>query len=113
MESGCKNWCNKIWLTTHLQDIIMDLYPDFYENCSVDIKENWIVCVDGLNACNLINLHHNLQWPLNIIITEAQMHIYKNIFQFILKLKWALYTINRLNFSGKYFIIVNFVFIVT
>ncbi|KAJ8968454.1 hypothetical protein NQ314_002293 [Rhamnusium bicolor] len=94
-----KHWGNEIWLTAHLHDTIMDIYPEFYENCVVQVKENWKQCVKSLEACNMVNLQYEIQWPLNIIINPPQMALYKDIFQFLLKIKWALYTVNHLVFT--------------
>ncbi|XP_072394670.1 gamma-tubulin complex component 5 [Diabrotica undecimpunctata] len=94
-----KNWGNDIWLTSHLQDIIMDIYPDFYENCYVQVNKNWKACNDALEACNMISVNIEIPWPLNIIISSSQMTIYKDIFHFILKIKWGLYTLNHLSFT--------------
>ncbi|XP_057669823.1 gamma-tubulin complex component 5 [Diorhabda carinulata] len=94
-----KNWGNDIWLTSHLQDIIMDIYPEFYEKCSVQIDENWKVCNDALEACNMISLQLDIPWPLNLIIIPSQIDMYKDVFHFILKIKWGLYTLNNLSFT--------------
>ncbi|KAG5864882.1 hypothetical protein JTB14_036711 [Gonioctena quinquepunctata] len=94
-----KNWGNDIWLTSHLQDIIMDAYPEFYDKCSVQVGGNWRVCTDSLEACNMINLIYKIQWPLNIIINPVHMALYEDIFHFILKMKWGLYTLNHLAFT--------------
>ncbi|XP_076256515.1 gamma-tubulin complex component 5-like [Rhynchophorus ferrugineus] len=98
-ESSSKNWANDIWLTSHLQDIFMDVYPEFYEKCSVQVKDGWSVCMDSLSASSLINIYYEIWWPLNIIITPEQIVLYQEIFQFLLKLKWALHTLNHLVFS--------------
>ncbi|XP_030748317.1 gamma-tubulin complex component 5-like [Sitophilus oryzae] len=98
-ESSDKNWANDIWLTSHLQYIFMDIYPEFYEKCSVQVKDGRSLCTDSLSVCSLINIHYDIQWPLNIIIKQEQIELYQNIFRFLLKLKWALHTLNHLVFS--------------
>jgi hypothetical protein len=95
------NWGNSVWLTSHLQDIIMDLYPNFYEDCTVQVKDHWKQCRDSLEACSLVSLQYKIRWPLNIVITEEHIAVYKELFQFILTVKWALYTINHLSFTGS------------
>lgn len=79
----------------------MDIYPEFYEKCSVYVDKNWKLCNDSLEACSMVSLQYEITWPLNIIISSSQMILYKTIFQFILKLKWVLYTVNHLSFTGK------------
>ncbi|KAL1502501.1 hypothetical protein ABEB36_007635 [Hypothenemus hampei] len=98
-ESSNKSWANDIWLTSHLHDIFMDIYPEFYEKCSVQVKDGWVSCTDALSACNLINVNYEIPWPLNNIIKQEQMNYYKEIFKFLLQLKWALHTINHLVFA--------------
>ncbi|XP_044260572.1 gamma-tubulin complex component 5-like isoform X2 [Tribolium madens] len=93
------NWGNSVYLTSHLQDSIMDLYPNFYEDCIVQIKDTWKQCRDSLKACSLLTLHYEIKWPLNIIITNEQIIMYKEIFEVVLQVKWALYTANHLFFT--------------
>lgn len=95
------NWGNSVWLTSHLQDVIMDQYPNFYEDCTVQVNEMWKQCRDSLKACSLLTIQYEIKWPLSIIITEEQIIMYKEIFEIVLKLKWALYTTNHLVFGGK------------
>ncbi|CAG9853558.1 unnamed protein product [Phyllotreta striolata] len=99
VNAGNKNWGNDLWLTSHLQDIIMDIYPEFYDRCLVVVRKNWTNCGDSLEACDTISIKMDIKWPLNIIITDAQMSVYRETFDFILKIKWALYTLNHLSFS--------------
>lgn len=101
MNSENKNWGNDVWLSSALQDIIVDLYPEFYDKCAVKVKKNWKFCVESLETYNMVNMQYTVEWPLNIIITTAQMAVYQDIFQFILKLKWGLYTLTHLYFTGK------------
>lgn len=100
MNSRSQNWGNDVWLTASLQDILLDVYPDFYEKCIVRVKDNWRLCPDSLDKCDMVSLQYNVNWPLDIIITSAQMAVYKDIFQFILKIKWGLYTLTHLYFTG-------------
>ncbi|XP_074035449.1 gamma-tubulin complex component 5 [Leptinotarsa decemlineata] len=98
-NSCSKNWGNDIWLTSHLQDIIMDAYPEFYDKCAVQVGKNWRVCSDSSEACDMTSLVYEIQWPLNIIISPIHMALYKELFHFILKIKWGLYTLNHLVFT--------------
>ncbi|XP_018570700.1 gamma-tubulin complex component 5-like [Anoplophora glabripennis] len=93
------NWGNEIWLTSHLHDTVMDVYPEFYKKCLVQVKDGWRQCVDPLDACLMMSVQYEIQWPLNIIISGAQMALYKDIFGFIIQIKWALYTMNHLAFT--------------
>lgn len=79
----------------------MDAYPNFYKECTIEVKDCWKLCTDALKACKMINVHYHIHWPVNIIIRDEHMNMYKSLFQFILKIKWALYTLNHLYFSGR------------
>ena len=103
MNTTNANWGNSVWLTSHLQDVIMDLYPTFSDDCSVQVKDFWKQCRDSLEACTLLNVQYDIKWPLSIIITTEHIAMYKEVFHFLLKLKWALYTVNHLFFTGEYF----------
>jgi hypothetical protein len=43
-----------------------------------------------------------VQWPLSLILTERSMEYYNTVFQFLLKIKWALFSLQKLRFSGCY-----------
>lgn len=101
MNQAESNWGNGVWLTAHLQDLIMDKYQYFYENCTVTVKENWTACRNSIVACSLIQLDYAIEWPISIIITSRHMAMYKEAFHFIFLLKWSLYTTNHLSFTGK------------
>lgn len=103
MNSKTKNGENDVWLTSTLQDVIVDVYPDFYEKCVVQVKKNVGLRTDSLVTCNMISVQYTINWPLNIIISSAQMAVYTDIFQFILKIKWGLYTLTHLYFTGEIF----------
>ncbi|KAJ8916483.1 hypothetical protein NQ315_000125 [Exocentrus adspersus] len=94
-----QTWGNDIWLSAHLQDTVMDAYPEFYDTCRVQVKETWRQCLDSLDACGSISVQYEVRWPLNIVITAAQMAVYQDIFRFVMKIKWALYTVNHLVFT--------------
>lgn len=81
------------------------MYPEFYDKCAVQVKKGWSLCTDSLSACSLIDVNYDMPWPLNIIIKPEQMELYKEMFRFLLKLKWALHTLNHLVFSGNLFIL--------
>lgn len=93
-------WGNFFWLTSQLQDLLMDLYPESYEDCRVDVDPNWRLCVNPIAACDMISLHCKIPWPVNIIIRSEHITQYHEVFKFILKLKWGLNTLNRLRFLG-------------
>ncbi|CAH1155298.1 unnamed protein product [Phaedon cochleariae] len=99
IDSSDKNWANDIWLTSHLHDIVSDAYPEFHDRCTVQVGETWRTCADSLAACDVIDLQYEIQWPSNIVISGPQMALYRDVFHFVLRIKWGLYTLNRLSFT--------------
>ncbi|KAK4877879.1 hypothetical protein RN001_010385 [Aquatica leii] len=91
---------NHAWLTSFLQDVIVDAYPNFYDKTSVELNDDYQVAKDPLKACQMINVKYRIDWPVNVIITNDHVRMYREMFQFILKIKWALYTLNHLYFSN-------------
>ncbi|KAF5297036.1 hypothetical protein FQA39_LY12250 [Lamprigera yunnana] len=89
---------NHTWLTSQLHDVIVDVHPHFYDKASVELNDNWRL-VDTLKGCEMINIQCRIDWPVNIIIRSEHIIMYKELFQFILKIKWALYTLNHLYFT--------------
>ncbi|VEN43416.1 unnamed protein product [Callosobruchus maculatus] len=94
-----KSWGNVLRLTSNLRDILMDMYPEFYKKCSVVVGDGWMLGGDPSESCNMVKIKYEVEWPLNIVIDSKQMDLYKEVFQFILKLKWGLYTVNHLMFT--------------
>lgn len=93
-------WGNEVNLTYHLHYILMDLYPDLYEKCTIHVKEKRKYCEDQLKACNMMKPQFKIDWPINIVIRNEHVERYQEIFQFVLKIKWALFTLNHLYFEG-------------
>lgn len=99
IDKGGK-WGNDIWLTSHLQDILMDIYPEHYDRVNVLVKDAWRDFLnDPLKACSMLRLHYELNWPVNVIISKQNLILYKDLFDFILQIKWALFTLNHLHFA--------------
>ncbi|XP_066257824.1 gamma-tubulin complex component 5 [Euwallacea similis] len=97
-EISSKYRPNNVWLTSKLHDIFMDLYPEFYLNCSVQVIHP-ARYLNSLESCSSVRLDFEISWPLNAIITRDHLENYNRIFQFLLKLKWALYTLNHMSLS--------------
>ncbi|CAH1956605.1 unnamed protein product [Acanthoscelides obtectus] len=96
-----KSWGNVLRLTSNLRDILVDIYPEFYQKCSVFVGDGWMLKADPLETCDMVKIKYEIEWPLNIVIDSKQMELYKQVFQFILKLKWGLYTVNHLMFTEE------------
>lgn len=81
----------------------MDAYPEFCDNCTVQTGENWKNCRDSLTALRLVNVRFVVKWPINIIIRTEHLEMYCEIFEFNMKIKWALHTLGHLLFSRECF----------
>ena len=88
-------------MTSQLQDILVDLYPTLYDKCDVAITCSWSDCVDPIKACSTFKVKYIVDWPVSMIITKEHLEMYDELFNLVLKVKWALHTLNRLNFEGK------------
>lgn len=88
-------------LTSYFRDQIMDAYPDFCDSCTVKTGEEWSSCRDPLTALGLVNVHFTVLWPLNIIIRTEHLEMYCELFEFNVKIKWALHTLGHLYFGRK------------
>lgn len=75
-----------------------------------ELSSHWSIAVDSgkthqvLNAVNGITLNYSIGWPINLFLNEETLNKYNIIFRFVLKLKWAIWSLNNLKFSGNYFI---------
>lgn len=87
-------WADSMELTSHLQNILHDKFGDLIKNCSIILKQNAEYCKDSLKAIALLTMTYNRDWPINIFITNEHIEKYREIFQFMLQVKWALHNLN-------------------
>lgn len=80
----------------------MDVFPEFCDSCTVETGEDWQCCRDPLTALHLINVRFVVRWPINIVIRTEHLDMYYEIFEFNLKIKWALHTLGHLLFNGEF-----------
>ncbi|XP_065172527.1 gamma-tubulin complex component 5 [Atheta coriaria] len=93
-------WGNDIWLTYDLQDVLADAHPRLHERVRVGVKPGWASMLeDPLRTCTLIDVQYSVEWPIDIIVTERCAKMYREMFYFVLKIKWALHTLNHLRYS--------------
>lgn len=78
----------------------MDVYPEFCDSCTVKTEADWKNCRDSLTALHLISIRFVVKWPINIIIRMEHLEMYYEIFEFNMKIKWALHTLGHLSFNG-------------
>nr|XP_022920494.1 gamma-tubulin complex component 5-like [Onthophagus taurus] len=93
---------SSIWLTGRLQDLLMDSFPVLHEKCFVKVSQGGLrgtPIQHALNACKLIEIEYEVDWPINVVIQDYDIEMYKEVFQFILEVKWALYTLTHMFFA--------------
>lgn len=94
-------------LTNILEQVLSDEWRDSSSQNRWSIT---IVPSDGGNTTRQIiqaientTLDYSVDWPINMVLAEPVLVKYNEIFRFQLKLKWALWTLNNLLFSGNYY----------
>eukprot|EP00058_Branchiostoma_floridae_P002349 XP_002587837.1 hypothetical protein BRAFLDRAFT_94091 [Branchiostoma floridae] len=83
------------------------LYPHILQRCStvsrllVELLKTEYQLEDYLQAMQLqeLTLCYRVPWPVDIVITSACQHVYNQVFQFLLQLKWAKYCLDELKFA--------------
>lgn len=86
----------------------------FISNLSIRLKskKNNTKVSGLLNYLDTIELNYDTEWPLNIVINQANLDLYNEIFGFLLKIKFVLSALNNiwqtLRRYGKFFLIFYF-----
>ncbi|XP_063983814.1 gamma-tubulin complex component 5 [Diachasmimorpha longicaudata] len=86
-------------LTHLLEEVLSDEWRDSssHNRWSISLKD---VCTrQVLQAVDHIVLNYDVDWPINMVLTNEALQKYNGIFRFGLKLKWALWALNNLRFS--------------
>lgn len=91
-------WNNSYFVTSLLEEVLSQKWPDSTSRWSITVSN--IRTTKVLEAVDSINLHYAAGWPINMVLNEETLDKYNKIFKFELKLKWALWTLNTLRFSG-------------
>ncbi|KAG8226414.1 hypothetical protein J437_LFUL012510, partial [Ladona fulva] len=112
-EKGEK-WTDSFTLTTYLQECIAVRYPEAASLFSISISEKSdkpshlanVQAVSHVSSgesvfdqVDLITLNYSVEWPVNIVLNSASMESYNTVFQFLLKVRWALWSLQQLRFS--------------
>lgn len=103
MEYLSKNPWRYMRLSSNLKDLISEKYPLISSNCEVTLQSSSELCEDPLDICNHLNIMVSLKWPLSVVVAEEEIKVYNSIFHFLIKLKWALHTLNGLALKGDNF----------
>ncbi|XP_069685486.1 gamma-tubulin complex component 5 [Periplaneta americana] len=90
---------NSFSLTIHLESCLDQRYPDFSSRFSVVVNKKIQYATTVQDAINSIKLRYAVEWPITLILNERNMEYYNAVFQFLLKIKWALFSLQKLRFS--------------
>lgn len=82
-----------------LEAVLSQEWPDSCQRWSISVTE--ISTSKVLEAVDKISLSYTVGWPINMALTNQALVKYNKVFRFQLKLKWALWMLNNLRFSGK------------
>lgn len=103
-----ENLPNSPWLymrlSSNLKDLISEKYPSISSNCQVTLRSTSEESTDPIDICDNLKINIVLKWPLSIVVATEEIEMYHSIFHFVIKLKWALYTLNNLNLKGEQFL---------
>lgn len=86
-------------LTVLLESCVDQQYPEFSSRFSVVVDNNLRYATSVQEAISNIKLRYSVQWPLSLILNERSMEYYNTVFQFLLKIQWALFSLQKLRFS--------------
>jgi hypothetical protein len=92
-------WKNSHFVSCLLGEVLSQEWPDSSSRWSITISN--IRTTKVLEAVNGVTLNYAAGWPINMLLNEEALEKYNKIFRFELKLKWALWTLTTLRFSGK------------
>lgn len=98
IESG-KPWANTFNLSRQLEDGMTPRYPDTSGKYQVEIISSFrSKTTKVLKAIDEIKINYNLDTELEYIITSENIDTYNDVFRFLLKVKWGIWTLENMSF---------------
>nr|XP_029727882.1 gamma-tubulin complex component 5-like [Aedes albopictus] len=103
IEAG-DNWANPYLLTIQLNDILASRFTDMTSLFTIEIlteykSETTTVVLDAIDKVRIL---YNPSQDLSNMINEQTMASYNCVFRFLLKVKWALHTLESLRYPECY-----------
>jgi gamma-tubulin complex component 5 len=86
-------------LTILLESCVDQRYPEFSSRFSVVVDNNLHYATSVQEAISSIKLRYAVEWPMSLILSSHTLEYYNSVFQFLLKIKWALLCLQKLRFS--------------
>lgn len=64
---------------------------------------NWLCSlpIAGIHSFDFLGLGYRVDWPVSIILTPVALKIYSNIFNFLIQVKLAVFSLGDIWFSLK------------
>ncbi|KAI5750362.1 hypothetical protein M8J76_015096 [Diaphorina citri] len=95
-------WRNEFHLTQMLEECLDSEFPQFSSLFSISIADDSTDLTSSphvLQVIDLITINFKVGLPVDLILTAECMAKYNTIFRFILKMKWALSSVQSLHFQ--------------
>lgn len=102
IETG-EHWANPYLLTIQLNDILASRFTDMTSLFTIEIiARNKNDTTNVLEAIDMLQISYSPSSDLSNMINEKTMSIYNCVFRFLLKVKWALGTLESMRFPECY-----------
>lgn len=101
MNTG-EDWNNSYLLTVQLDDVLGARYPNMHSMFSVQITAPDSHVKETLSAINDITINYSVRDSVRDVIHERALTKYNEIFHFLLQIKWAIWTLETLQFPIKF-----------
>ncbi|XP_058801203.1 gamma-tubulin complex component 5 isoform X2 [Phymastichus coffea] len=90
-------WNNAYYVSCLLEEVLTQEWPDSSSRWSVTVSNTRTTKI--LEAIDGVKLDYAAGWPSNMLLNDEALDKYNRVFRFELKLKWALWTLNNLQFT--------------
>ncbi|KAI8510979.1 Gamma-tubulin complex component 5 [Branchiostoma belcheri] len=99
MLSGGEEWQDVSMLNSQLHSAVQQHYSQDADRLSVTVEATQMEESQPIQQLQGLTLSYRVPWPVDIVITSACQHVYNQVFQFLLQLKWAKYCLDELKFA--------------
>eukprot|EP00039_Didymoeca_costata_P003677 m.69062 g.69062 ORF g.69062 m.69062 type:complete len:958 (+) comp12025_c0_seq1:199-3072(+) len=99
-----KSFSNKAWwdvasLSAILNSVLREQGKSHLSSClTLNLKENvkGKPRSQGLSLFEYLTLNYELKWPISLVVSSRAMEIYKEVFSFLVKIKWAKWNLDEI-----------------
>ncbi|XP_078667184.1 gamma-tubulin complex component 5-like [Branchiostoma floridae x Branchiostoma belcheri] len=97
--SAGEEWQDVSMLNSQLHSAVQQHYSQDADRLSVTVEATQMEESQPIQQLQGLTLSYRVPWPVDIVITSACQHVYNQVFQFLLQLKWAKYCLDELKFA--------------